>query len=452
MYSRSTLSRRSKFPLSWLVSALLLGGVAVAVLLIASDRSQSDDFQLITGAAQYIYQQGVPHTDAQGRLLGSYDPDQSFLPRGLYHTVVGNFYGRQYSLAPLQQAGFNCFHLWEGIRVTEVISEAEQEDLQVIIHNPRPEEVAQFADSDRILGWYLDEEPTGKYWGQDMDGKFAEFQQRYQEIRQVDTTHPIFPLDASTILSPRTQWWLKWNDAGDLSAHDNYPFKPGTYTLDTARGVPASIGMALRATGEKKPVWFLAQGFANDGRKGTQWVMPTPQQMRCQTYTAFIHGATGILYFTYDSWMTRNAGIMGVAPDPPADYGTGPQERYLANQMQINRSQALWQTLRQLNQELAELKPVLFAPTDRMMYRVYVRGPHVSDAPLRALLKECNGEYYLLAVNLEGQPLQARFEFPRFLESAEMRFSDRPLDQIDTLTLTDSFDAWDVRIYKLDFM
>lgn len=33
--------------------------------------------------------------------------------------------------------------------------------------------------------------------------------------------------------------------------------------------------------------------------------MPSPRELRTQVYTGIVHGATGIMYFAMDSYVTR---------------------------------------------------------------------------------------------------------------------------------------------------
>ena len=91
-------------------------------------------------------------------------------------------------------------------------------------------------------------------------------------------------------------------------------------------GLPESIGADLQATGQHKPLWICLQAELKPG----QLDFPTPQEERCMVYTSFISGATGVMYFCYDSWFTRRGGLMGISPDPQADYGGDLDTRLMA--------------------------------------------------------------------------------------------------------------------------
>jgi hypothetical protein len=65
-------------------------------------------------------------------------------------------------------------------------------------------------------------------------------------------------------------------------------------------GIPQSVGLAARINSEQKPVWLCVQTFESGN-----WLMPSPRELRTQVYTGIVHGATGIMYFAMDSYVTR---------------------------------------------------------------------------------------------------------------------------------------------------
>ena len=210
----------------------------------------------LPGAAQHVYLHGVPHTDRNGRPLTHYDPDRSFLPIAIYHAVTGNVGGTTYSLSTLADAGFNACHLWEGIRPTAAIADAERSHIQLITHWPTDAEVAALKDHPSILAWYLDEEPIGQYWSNDMAGHYEKFLARRDAIKKIDPVHPVFPLDTAWIIAPATDWFLKWNTAGDVTSHDNYPVNQHHQSLSYNQGIPESVSLVVKANHEQKPMWF----------------------------------------------------------------------------------------------------------------------------------------------------------------------------------------------------
>ena len=39
------------------------------------------------------------------------------------------------------------------------------------------------------------------------------------------------------------------------------------------------------------------------------------------SYAAMVRGATGLIWFSYDSFVTRNGKVIGISPNPQPDYG-----------------------------------------------------------------------------------------------------------------------------------
>jgi len=135
--------------------------------------------------------------------------------------------------------------------------------------------------------------------------------------------------------------------------------------------------------------------------------LPTPEQLRGMVFTAIIHGATGIISFTYDSRVTRTSDVVGISPDPVPDYdGRGaatPEER--------SQSRALWRGATALNAELRRLTPMILSPTADLPYAVHYSGLSETRGPIRTMLKPTKEGYTLFASSIERASLGARFQF-----------------------------------------
>lgn len=99
----------------------------------------------------------------------------------------------------------------------------------------------------------------------------------------------------------------------------------------------ASVGDAVRrareATGGKKPILPILQLFAWEAKAR----YPTVAELRCMTYLALVEGASGIGYYSYG-------------------HVTGQPKKTIAEVQP-----ELWKNVKQLNKEIAELGPILFA-------------------------------------------------------------------------------------------
>lgn len=419
----------------WIVAA------AVVVLFAGNPATWYEGPRL--DAVQTVYQDGVPHTDRQGRDLTAYDPQRSFFPIGIYHAVDGEFRGRRFDLSVARDAGFNAVHTWEGQPLETAATAASRNGLQLVYHYPTETEAAAWRDNPAVLAWYLDEDPTIRNWDPDWAKRLDAFQRRKAALQAQDPDRAVFPIDGPFIDPPRRERWLAWNDAGDISAHWNYPVRNSTLaSLGGRRGIPETVATAVSLNGERKPHWLVVQAFSSD-RLG--WRMPSAREIRAMVYAGLIHGATGIFYFSLDSFATRDGQVLGVAPWTEETYGPSPDYdgdgRYplVVSQAEVAQSQALWRDISVLNHEIAGLAPALLSPTSRLGYTVHTeRG----DAPVRTLLKQSGQTLTLFVVNIDAAPVAARIEFADDVALVEQLAGERG-------TLDSPLAGFGTRVFRL---
>jgi hypothetical protein len=363
-------------------------------------------------AVQTVYQDGAPHTDRQGRALLRYDAARSFFPIAIYHGLSGDHHGVHYDFNVLKDSGFNTVHGWEGQDFTPLLAAASQAGLQLIHHNPTDADLELGRENKAMLAWYLDEEPTLRAWDSTWEERLARFVARRAEIQQRDPGRAVFTLDTPYIDPPWWKRWRRWANAGDVSAHWNYPLRGDeSATLSGRRGVGETVTTAVDAVSAQKPVWLTVQAFASPL---ADWRMPSEAALRAMVYGGVAHGATGIVYFAYDSFVTRDGQVIGVAPTTARDYGDAPdynqdgEPPLTASPAEQAQSRALWKEIRQLNRELAQLSPAILSPTSPLSYDIKTSR---EGAPVRTLLKDLSGELVLFAVNMDRREVDVRFQF-----------------------------------------
>lgn len=391
---------------------------AATVLLAMQAGSVRGEWILRPDASQRIYLSGVPHTDRTGKAMTAYDAERSFFPVILYHALHGDYDGRSYRLADYAKAGFNACHLWEGSDLAAAASAAGKAKIQLVIRGPSDEFVAAHRDDPAILAWYLVEEPTGRFWGEQMETHFQAFVKRRQRVRGIDPDRAIFALDVPWITDPATEWWVKWNTAGDVSVHDNYPINQHRQTLTFNQGIPESVSLAVSSNRQAKPVWICLQAFEQNDQR-FNFNMPSPAQLRAMAYASLVHGATGVMYFALDSWVTRSGSVVGMAPHALPNYG----KDLIATEAQLRGSRNLWDAAVALNRELDVLRPALLSPTADVPYSVFTDSewPSVSAKPIRTLLKhDPDGGLILLLVNLDAAPMRLRVEILPGYDKAQL--------------------------------
>jgi hypothetical protein len=180
--------------------------------------------------------------------------------------------------------------------------------------------------------------------------------------------------------------------------------------------VGETVSLAVDAVGAGKPVWFVAQAFEGPVFD-FDWRMPSPRQARAMAYAAMIHGASGLIWFSFDSFVTRNGAVIGISPSPRPDYGvvldhalTG-QTPLQATDSQLEASRKLWDAVVALNREFIEQQELWLSPTEDRAYQVEIRGGQTSRVPIRTQLKTARDGWYLVAVNVDEDPVDFRIGF-----------------------------------------
>lgn len=404
---------------------------------------KSLDAQRNFNAVQTVYRAGVPHTDRQGNMRMQYDPQKSFFPIGLWGLAAeepgqsGNPGRAKIDWQLHKDAGFNTAWPWPPGGRKRSIDSARRTGMQLILMEPIEDaEIPLLKENrDLLLGSVYKDEPIGGLGSIDMDKLFADYNAYVERIHKQIPSLPVFVNDAPWITPPARTWWLKWTRSGDLSCHDNYPIMlmnslPRTIAAEP-NGIPQSVSLATAANEEKRPVWLIVGAFDHVKPYGDafQFRMPTPAQLRAQVYAALVHGATGIHYFVYDSYVCRDGLVVGMSPEARevALVKEDGKPKTPATPLQRINSRALWETAVQINRELSELTPAILSPTagPEISYTVKITGPSVTDAPLRTLLKtRPDGGLVLLSVNCDDAVLNVSYEFTTPLKDAGQLFSE----------------------------
>jgi hypothetical protein len=272
--------------------------------------------------------------------------------------------------------------------------------------------------------------------------RYETYLSRKAAIKAIDPHHPVFPIESGWIPPGHQDWWERWNTSGDVLVYDHYPLELDTPDIEV---LADRLSLAARINEEKKPVWLTVQAYA-----GNRAVLPTPEQLRGMVFTAIIHGATGIISFTYDSWVTRVWDVVGISPDPVPDY----DGRGAATPEQRSQSRALWHGATALNAELRRLTPLILSPTADLPYAVHYSGQSKTRGPIRTMLKSTKEGYTLFAANIERAALGARFQFPS--EIASVRRLE-PNGSATTLApdggvFRDRFGPFGVGVYEIRFL
>ncbi len=410
-----------------------LGGVFTQSLSAQEPVSNNDTIQT-------IYREGVPHTNKQGKVLEHYDPVESFFPIAIWGAQrPGKQWESESDWSVLTEAGFNTVWPWFG-PLEQVLDAAAEHNLQLVFMGEVNEDERELLkDAPQLLGNVWHDEPIGKLQSGEMDNMFAEFKAYQEAIHTIAPDLPVFINDAPWIMPPATDWWLKWNASASISCHDNYPIMNREHRANSIgaepNGIPQSVSLGVANGNEKRPLWLIVGAFEDPGEFGKPFAFrfPTPEQLRASVYAGLIHGATGIVYFTWDTYVPRDGNVIGMSPNPKVAYTPSPrQEGYTrptpATPMQLVQSRSLWEATTKINEEIATLTPVLLSPTvgSEFSCAVSLEGEPITTNPLRVMIKALDdNRFLLLTVNLDDAMLKGTFTFDRALQSVGTRFENQ---------------------------
>lgn len=329
------------------------------------------------------------------------------------------FEGCRVMMKALREAGINVV-LWNGLArakrgLPEVRTQEEKERLirenYEANFDPKIRQCAEFlAQQPNFLSWYGVDEPNLGDW----ISKLFVAKLSWEMIKEVDPYHVVLGLYARAI--PRVP---AATDYFDVLGYDiyTYPNWDRAHSRICDPMAAQIVQLDQRAAEKRQPIWAMPQPTALDPGR-----CPRPlsgQEQLCQSYTALIYGAKGLLYFTY----------------------------LLAN------SEDTWDALEKLGRQVEVYSDALLnSPVDQTV--TYQSGTYdvarwqIPPVPFR-LFRFPDGRLMALAVNSEHFPmdLHARIDD---LKGTRRMFGPKTIFDIDASGFHDRLEPYGVRAYQLD--
>jgi hypothetical protein len=171
------------------------------------------------------------------------------------------------------------------------------------------EKIERYKDHPSLLAWYVVDEPD--IW--ELSGNIPKgaTQEWTDGIRKIDGRNPTY------VVLCRPPIFEMFSGIPDILAVDPYPVTH--LPLDYV----SYMTNRIREASKPKPIWVIPQAFrfarpTSEGR--WPWPRyPTPEEERLMTYMALAHGAKGIVYFVYNSWVDYPRDpVQGLAYDSTA--------------------------------------------------------------------------------------------------------------------------------------
>lgn len=354
--------------------------------------------------------------DKNGFMLVS---GKQFFPVGIYTLQDKAEKDHDAILKEGREAGFNTtvFYAYTLDKVKPLLDAAKRQGIKAFIYPTAPpsiskgktsrtqivEDIQARMNHPALLGWYIVDEPEGIG-----KGSVGAVRELYRITKQTDREHPC----SIVVMSPKAA--ADYRACTDIMWIDPYPVPSQPVTLVSNRAAGA-----VKAVEPDKPVWVVPQAFDwNIWKTGKvdKVHRPTPQEERCMTYLALVHGAKGIIFWAH----TASRYYIRDYPDH-------------------------WAAVKKIAGELRDLSPALLTPTLANGVLVAPEG-----ATIDTMVKRLNGETYVFAVNREPKESTASFALPRLAGSSgvEVLFERRAFRATGG-SWQDQFKPLEVHVYKV---
>ncbi|GEM_PF-5603750 len=235
----------------------------------------------------------------------------------------------------------------------------------------------------------------------------------YDALKKLDPYHVVFGVYARVI--PPIPDAIDYFDVLGYDVYTYPNWEKNTSLVCDAMAVQVAQ-LDRRCAGKDMPVWMVPLGNAIDCNRTPRFL--TDSEQVCQTYTAIIYGAKGLLYFNND----------------------------------LIQSRSTWATFKTLAEQVKAMEPALL--NYPVKYDItYDPGVFIPDEwkcpDIHAgLFKFPDGDYLLLAVNGRDYPVVADF-FIQGLTSASRMFTRPGTVKITGAVFHEVFDNYGVAAYRL---
>jgi hypothetical protein len=351
------------------------------------------------------------YIDAKRRLRAGGTP---FFPLGLY--MAGH--DTEQDLARIAAAGFNTLlsYTWgafghtaaqglgpgprafldragaHGLRVIYALQDFFEESPTWLCRTPGAcvpgttgldlvrEYVLALRDHPALLAWYLNDERPSAF--------VPQLRERIELIDELDPEHPclqVLALDADATQAQQALALDAYYDNTDLLGVDPYPVAGAPPLKRPMKMVGAWTDSAKISARDVRPVWNVVQTHPWGNYTGNPADRaPSLEEQRCMAYLALVHGADGLLLYSYFDLFHPPG-----RPDDPVYF------------------ESRWAEVAAIGQELSALAPELLRGRD---LELASSGP---ASPLQArALEEADGLHLLLANPNRTRPAGRTFTLP----------------------------------------
>ncbi|HNX04044.1 MAG TPA: hypothetical protein PKI32_00995 [Opitutales bacterium] len=329
-----------------------------------------------------------------------------FFPIGFYGCFDKNAdgtYDYEKPLCELKAAGCNVAQIYPPAcddagmaRVEEFLSAADRLGMKAFVRPGRVRGECDFAEILRtrkrhpsVLGWFIGDDTASHQ-------SVSQVWRNHKSVKACDNGRLTVQTDSEIFHNFGIHRYLPFAGSTDVFQPQIYPVEKAE---TTGKEVPEAIQMMkacaedLAAAGKPKvSVWPVLQAFMQHGEKSGWKRYPTAAEMRAIAYETIVHGAKGLIWYTYRS-MAK--GIPGAAAD--AEY---------------------WKRVTDVTKEIASIQEYLVQPDSGMQPKAEVLEGPVKDAlgfdSISLLMKSKKEDNLVIAVNSSTNAVKARIVRPGF--------------------------------------
>ncbi len=235
----------------------------------------------------------------------------------------------------------------------------------------------------------------------------------YRTQQKLDPYHVMFGLFARSI--PPVPYAL---DCMNVVGYDIYTYpnweRSSSKICDNMAAL--TIQLDARAAKHNMPVWVVPMAKALDPYRSPRVL--TSREQICQSYTAIIYGAKGLLYF-----------CSIVAPGKDT-----------------------WETFKKMGRQIKQIEPAImnYPVFQKISYSPGSYSPERWNCPdvNVKLFKFPDGCYLFLAVNGRNYPVDVKFNISGLISGTEM-FTNNSVMKITKSSFNDKFSPYKVKVYKI---
>ncbi|MFA5645499.1 MAG: DUF1349 domain-containing protein [Candidatus Ratteibacteria bacterium] len=254
-----------------------------------------------------------------------------------------------------------------------------------------------------LLCWVFDEPEIGS--------DIVIYNKAYQFLKKIDPYRPIGV----------TNWWPLaypvFARCSDFLFPDAYPFynypdflrqrdPENKHEKHPITLVADMVNHAVKASGDKKPVWFMPEEFGPHPRPNGEKRYPNKIESRAMYYLALVNGAKGFQPYLWRGQLERYKQVLPIG-------------------------------------EINELTPML--SNGSMCGNISILP---ENNQIYTMLKKYQGKKYLIAVNGDTNPIKVKFTLINNIKAIKILFEDRNLHASGKF-FTDNFEGYGTHVYEI---